>query len=244
MTGGNLLGDWTVIGNVPADQFNIQSHRGAGDLAEENTLAAFQLGWKLGCIPESDLRTTSDGVIVAFHDADFSRVVKDVSPEMKTKGVKDITFAELQKLDVGAFKGAEFKGRHVSRMTEVFAMMKGHPERNLYLDIKNVSLPQLAKEVEEYGVGAQVILASTKYAIIREWKKLVPDGQTLLWLGAPTKATCTEADELLRKRIDEVRKADFADITQLQIHVHFEQSVDATKADAFRPFGCVFYRDG
>src|SRR5512138_1889134 len=73
----------------------VQAHRGAGNLAPENTLEAFELGWKLGAIPEADLRTTKDGVIVAFHDANFKRVVKGASPELQKKGVADISFAEL-----------------------------------------------------------------------------------------------------------------------------------------------------
>src|SRR3954470_22114269 len=100
----SLKSPWNVRDHIPLEKFIIQGHRGAGELAEENTLAAFELGWKLGTYPESDIRTTSDGVIVAFHDNDFSRVVKGVSPEMAKKGVQDITFAELSQLDVGSWK--------------------------------------------------------------------------------------------------------------------------------------------
>src|SRR4030095_13901082 len=73
---------WNVCDHVPLEKFIIQSHRGAGELAPENTIEAFELGWKLGTYPESDVRTTKDGVIVAFHDNDFSRVVKNISPAM------------------------------------------------------------------------------------------------------------------------------------------------------------------
>src|SRR4026209_2463996 len=109
---------WNVRDYVPLEKFIIQSHRGAGELAPENTIEAFELGWKLGTYPEADVRTTKDGVIVAFHDANFARVVKDVSPEMKKKGVADITFEELGNLDVGAWKGDQFAGRRVSRLSE------------------------------------------------------------------------------------------------------------------------------
>lgn len=229
--------DWNVRDHVELKDFKIQAHRGAGDLAEENTLEAFQLGWKMGCIPESDLRTTKDGIIVAFHDNNFSRVVKDVAPEMKEKGVKDITFAELEKLDVGSYHGTQFSGRHVSKMSDVFALMTGHPERSLYLDIKNVKLPDLAKLVKDAKVESQVILASTKYDLIREWKKLVPESQTLLWMGG--------TEEYLEGRFAELRKTDFADVTQLQIHVNIKGAVgtvpDATavaavKRDSTDPF--------
>src|SRR4051812_312066 len=82
--------NWNVRDHVPLDKFIVQAHRGAGELSEENSLEAFRLGWKLHCIPESDLRTTKDGVIVAFHDANFARVVKGVSPAMAKMAVKDV----------------------------------------------------------------------------------------------------------------------------------------------------------
>ena len=214
--------DWNVRGHVPLNEFIVQAHRGAGELAEENTLEAFELGWKLGCVPEADLRTTKDGVIVAFHDNNFARVVKDVSPELKEKGVKDITFAELQKLDVG-------NGRHVTRMLDVFALMTSKPGRRLYLDIKNVDLSRLAEEVKAAKIESQVILASTKYKeIIRPWKKLVPQSLTLYWMGG------TEVE--LEKRFEELRATTFADVTHLQIHTHLLKDAKEIKRDSVNPF--------
>jgi glycerophosphoryl diester phosphodiesterase len=218
---------WTVAGHIAPEQFVIQSHRGAGELAPENTLEAFELGWSLGTIPEADLRTTSDGVIVAFHDADFARVVRDLPPQLRDKGVKDVTWEQLAQLDVGAWKGDEFVGRRVSRIADVFALLPEHPQRRLYLDIKNVQLPQLAREVMEHGVERQVILASTKYDIIREWKRLVPQSQTLHWMGG--------SEEQLSRRLDELRKNGFADITQLQLHIH-RKNDEPIGRDSIDPF--------
>lgn len=219
--------DWTVCDHIPVKELTIQSHRGAGELAPENTLEAFELGWKMGTWPECDVRTTRDGVIVAFHDATFERVVREIPPEMAKKGVKDVTFEQLSKLDVGAWRGEKFLGRHVSRVSDVFAQMQGKPERHLYLDIKNVDLAQLASQVAQYNVGYQVVLASTDYNIIREWKKLVSKSQTLLWMGGEEK--------VLRKRIEELRKMEFEGVTQLQIHVRLKSGADLAAADPFTP---------
>ena len=224
-TGVTRAGDenWTVRGHLPPEQFVIQSHRGAGELAPENTLEAFALGWKLGTWPESDLRTTKDGVIVAFHDANFERTVKNAPAALLKKGVKDITFAELSQLDVGGWKGEKFEGRHVSRIADVFKLMRGQPERRLYLDIKNVNLPQLAAEIHENGVAQQVVFATTKYDQLREFKRLVPEAQTLNWMGG------TEAE--LVKRLAEVRAANFEGITQLQLHVRL--NTNSASAEPF-----------
>lgn len=202
---------WNVTDHVRAEQVVIQSHRGAGVLAEENTLEAFELGWKLGTYPESDVRTTSDGVIVPFHDNTFKRVVRNVTPALENQGVGDVTFATLSSLEVGAWHGTEFVAHHIPRMTDVFAAMRGRPERHLYLDIKNVDLRRLAALVQEYGVNRQVVLATSKPETIREWKKLVPESDTLLWMRGGEKG--------LGKRLDALRQTGFSGITQLQIHI-------------------------
>jgi glycerophosphoryl diester phosphodiesterase len=202
---------WNVRDHVPLEKFIIQSHRGAGELSEENTIEAFELGWKLQTYPEADVRMTKDGVIVAFHDNDFSRVVKDATPELAKKGVKDLTWDELGKLDVGSWKGEQFKGRRVLRMADGFAAMKGRPDRHLYLDIKNVDLKKLAEEVKAAGVEKQIVLTSPKHEIIREWCSYVKGTDTLMWIPG--------TEESKREAIEALKKANFEGITQVQIHV-------------------------
>jgi glycerophosphoryl diester phosphodiesterase len=209
--------NWTVRDHMPLEKFVVQAHRGAGVLAPENTIAAFELGWKLHCVPEADVRTTSDGVIVAFHDNNFARVVVSVTPEMAKKGVKDITFDELQKLDVG-------EEQHVLKMSEIFAAMTGKPERRMYLDIKQVDFEQLAREVREAKIESQVIVASTKYDEIKRWKTLVPRSQTLLWVGSTS-------DAGLEKKLEPVRAANYEGVTQVQIHVHLREGIETIGRD-------------
>jgi glycerophosphoryl diester phosphodiesterase len=219
---------WNVRDHIPLEKFVIQSHRGAGELAPENTIEAFELGWKLQTYPEADIRMTKDGVIVAFHDNNFARVVKGIAPEMAKKGVADVTWDELSRLDVGSWMGEDFKGRRVSRISEVFDRMKGRPERHLYLDIKNVDLKKLAAETQAAGVEGQVVLASPKHEIIREWKAMVPKSDTLLWIGG--------TEESKRKLIDTLRATNFADITQIQVHVRLPgDAKDVQPGEPFSP---------
>ncbi|MFN7141052.1 MAG: glycerophosphodiester phosphodiesterase [Limisphaerales bacterium] len=225
---------WNVVDHTPFEQFILQSHRGAGVLAPENTVEAFELGWELKTYPEADIRTTKDGVIVAFHDANFSRVVKGASEELKKKGVQDLTFEELSKLDVGSWHGDNFKGRRVSRISEILELMRGRPERHLYLDIKQVDLRKLADEVKAAGVEKQVILASPKPEQIREWKSYLPDSGTLLWMGG--------SEESRRKRLEQLKKENFEGITQLQIHIH--PNKDSLSPDPFTPSNAFIMETG
>ena len=209
-------GAWNVRKQIPLEEITVQSHRGAGKLAPENTVAAFELGWKLGTVPEADLRTTRDGVIVAFHDASFKRLVKGADADLKSKGIEDLDWADVQQLDVGVWKGDEFAGLRVPCLDDLVRILAEHPERRLYLDIKTIDPSRLASAVGEAGVESQVILASTDYDLIRRWKSLAPAAGTLHWMGGSEK----ELSERLRR----LREEGFEGITQLQIHVRTEET--------------------
>jgi glycerophosphoryl diester phosphodiesterase len=204
---------WNVTDHIALENFVVQSHRGAGDLAEEGTLEAFKLGWSLGTIPEADVRATQDGVIVSFHDGNFSRLIKDADAALKKSSVEKSTWAFLQTLDVGAWKGGQFKGRRVPKMADVFAYMSDKPGLRLYLDIKKVDFAKLAALVRAAGVADRVIVASNNPPFLVTWKKLVPESGTLLWMP-------TGEQEITKILDDLVASGDIKAITSLQLHVH------------------------
>ncbi len=216
--------NWNVRDHIPLSQFTMQAHRGAGDLAPEGSMEAFELGWKLGCIPEADLRQTKDGVIVSFHDNNFARILPNAPDELKKKGVADLTFAEVKKLDVGSFRNEKFAGQRVSSLAEMVGILKAHPERSLYIDIKKVDFRKLAAET--VGVHEQLILASTKYDEIKLWRQVAPRSRTIHWMGGPQSWMSGSPDApdgpqaKLAQRLAELRKVNFKDIDTLQIHVN------------------------
>jgi glycerophosphoryl diester phosphodiesterase len=216
--------NWNARDHIPLGKFTMQSHRGAGDLAPEGSLEAFELGWKLGCIPEADLRQTKDGVIVSFHDNNFARILPNAPEELKKKGIVDLTFEEVKKLDVGSFRNEKFAGQRVTSIAEMVSLLKAHPERSLYIDIKKVDFGKLASET--VGVHRQLILASTKYEEIKRWKQVAPKSRTVHWMGGPQDWMSGSPDApdgpqaKLAKRIAALRAVNFAGIDQLQIHVN------------------------
>lgn len=222
------VSDWNVVDHIPVKQFVIQSHRGAGYLAEENTLAAFDLAWFLNTWPECDLRTTKDGVIVTFNDPTFARVVRSQDPALLKKGVKDLTWDEISKLDVGSWKGEESAGRRMTRLSEAFAHMRGKPERHLYLDIKDVDLKKLAADIKDRDLEKQVVLSTNDYDMIKQWRALMPEADALMWMRG--------SEAQLREKIAALRAANFEGITQLQIHIFpsktIEEALKMARADA------------
>jgi glycerophosphoryl diester phosphodiesterase len=205
-----MAADWNVRDHISLNHFIVQSHRGAGDLMPENSVEAFALSWKLGAVPEADLRTTSDGVIVAFHDNDFRRILPNAPAERQKLGIGDLSWAEVAALDIGAWKGEKFAGQRVPRLSSICQLLAIDRTRRVYIDIKNVDLEQLARETG--AVNDRLILASTDYALIRHWKRLAPQSPTILWMGG--------TEEALAKRLEELRKTHFEAVNQLQIHVH------------------------
>ncbi len=202
----------------------IQSHRGAGNLGPENTLESFELGWRMGFVPEADVRVTKDGVPVAFHDNDFTRLAPDAPEEIRGLSIADVTWDQIRPLDVGSYKGSEFVGQRIPKISDVFEALRAHPDGLMYLDFKNISLPDLASLAREHGVIHQTILASTNYQHLLEWSDIAPESATLRWMGG--------TEESLRERMEGLRESGFRGLSQLQIHVNLIAELSADE-----PFG-------
>jgi glycerophosphoryl diester phosphodiesterase len=94
----------------------VIAHRGAADDAPENTLAAFMLAWQQGADGiEGDFHLTRDGKIVCIHDADITRTASLAGQ------VAEATLAELRQLDVGSWKGEQWRGARIPALDEVLA---------------------------------------------------------------------------------------------------------------------------
>ncbi|MDR2704691.1 MAG: hypothetical protein LBC02_02825 [Planctomycetaceae bacterium] len=215
--------NWNVRDHIPLEEFMIQSHRGAGNLAPENSLEAFEIAWSWTTIPEADLRLTKDGNIVAFHDNNFKRILPNASEEMKNKGVADLPLREVKNLDIGAWKGEQFSGQRIATLREICEVLKKHPKRKVYIDIKKIDFEQLARETEH--VHPQLILASTNYEEIKLWKKLAPKSLTLHWMGG--------TEEKLTERLAQLEKVKFEAVDQLQIHVNIDKEGQFSPSDNF-----------
>jgi glycerophosphoryl diester phosphodiesterase len=94
--------------------FHVVAHRGNSTHFPENTLPAFLSAIELGADEiELDVHVTSDGVAVVVHDATLARTTGNPA------AVKDVTFAELRRLDAGAWKGERFAGTRIPTLDEV-----------------------------------------------------------------------------------------------------------------------------
>ena len=196
----------------------VMGHRGMGEEAPEGTLESFREAWKLGLAPEADIRTTKDGAIVSFHDDNFQRILPTASASVKAQGVKDLTLEELRKLDVGAYKGERFKGQRPVAVAEIVAALKEDPKRLVVCDLKNVELPQFARETQE--VWPQIYLTSSDRRALKEWKKLAPTSKTRLW----TPRAWVDKPDDRRAGFQAVLEDEFDAIDVYEIHAKLDRN--------------------
>ncbi len=148
----------------------IVAHRGASQIAPENTLAAFKLAWQLGADAiEGDFYLTRDGQIVTIHDDNTQR----------TAGVKhkvaECTLAELKQLDFGSWKSPTYAGERIPTMAEVLSVVPDG--KRIFLEIKcgPEIIPALKEALAHSKLApSQTIVISFQQNVIRAVKKEIP----------------------------------------------------------------------
>ncbi len=154
----------------------IVAHRGASAYAPENTLPAFQLAWEQGADAiEGDFHLTQDGQIVCIHDKSTKKVAS------KDLVVGETNLADLQKLDVGAYRGDKYKGVKIPTLQEVIETV---PEgKKIYIEVKcGVEIiPRLLLAVGKSNLKpSQVIYISFDKGVIKALKAAKPDCRAYL----------------------------------------------------------------
>ncbi len=196
--------------DVPGGVY-FQAHRGGVDEVPENTLTAYEHAWNIpGAVPEVDVQTTQDGALVCMHDETPKRTTDALDP-WDHKKISEIPLEEVRKWDAGVKFRKEFKGAQVPLLDEVFAAMREHPERQVYLDIKDVNPALLAEKIKANGLERQVIFVHGEPEMCLKLQKLYEGARTMTWLsGTP---------DAIRKRFAELKDKNFQGINQLQFHL-------------------------
>ena len=164
----------------------IIAHRGASELAPENTFAAFQkaIDARADGI-ELDVRLAKDGVPVIFHDSTLKRLAKIERP------VAEFTAEQLNKIDVGSwFNRAfpqkaddKFSAETVPTLAGLFDFLRDY-KGLIYVELKggNSVMPALAEKVcdliRRTDLMPNIILKSFKLEAIKFAKQILPEIRT------------------------------------------------------------------
>lgn len=120
----------------------IFAHRGASAHAPENTIAAFELALTQQADGiELDVKLTSDGQVIVHHDATVNRTTNGQGR------LKDMSLAELKKLDAGASFSDQFRGEKIPSLEEVFEAVGKRTFINVELTNYNTPGDELVETV-------------------------------------------------------------------------------------------------
>lgn len=147
------------------------AHRGASHLAPENTLMAYRISVTAGATgAECDVYRSKDGALFLAHDGTTKRTMGGGD-----RKVTDLTFAELRKLDAGAWKGKQFKGEPVPTLDEYLELLKDttcHPVVEIKMD--GIEKPVLDSIRKAGMLEVTTIIAFSKN-VVKEIRKQEPN---------------------------------------------------------------------
>jgi len=160
----------------------ISSHRGNSHIAPENTLPALEQAIIASSdYAEIDVRQTKDQILVLMHDSNLKR----------TSGVNqylsNMTYAQLNELDVGAWFGKDFLNTRIPTLEEALEYCKGRIKLNIELKINGTEKDveqQLADLIVKYDFENQCVVSSSKYSSLIKLKEINPNIKTGYILSA------------------------------------------------------------
>lgn len=149
------------------------AHRGASAYAPANTLAAFRLAEELGADGvELDVHLSADGAIVVIHD---------FTVDATTDGhghVRDMTLAELKRLDAGSWFDPRFAGERIPTLEEVVEALGTHMVLNIELKalgLRSQGLEQAVVDlVHRHDIAPRTILSSFNPLVLWRLRRLDP----------------------------------------------------------------------
>jgi len=183
LVSNNFLCSQTTIPSYSYSDCDFEAigHRGYSDMYPENTLLSIEEAFKRGVkYCEIDINVTSDDVYVLFHD----------QPTMyRTSNGNDYvvasTYDELLNLDVGSWKGSQFKNIKIATLEEALELAEKY-DAYLYLDTKKDRVDLMAKALQSTKVNPSRLLPSIgDLEEAREFNRYCPESSFVYFGGIP-----------------------------------------------------------
>ncbi len=223
-----------TVGGSPG--LDVQGHRGCRGLRPENTLPAFEKALELGVTTlEMDIQTTSDRVLVVFHDQhlDAKRCVSDTGHGVPREPFNDLRFEQLAQIDCGSQPSSKFPeqkpvpGAGVPRLEQVFDLARDadYPVQ-LSIEIKmqkrkhGIPIDEVARLlvdlVRRYGFETRTIVQSSDPEALNAVKELAPELRRSVLVrrrGSYDRLLRETGSSILSPRYDRLKRKD---VTRLQ----------------------------
>ena len=139
----------------------VFGHRGFSQEYPENTMVSFSKCAENPLIDavELDVHLCRSGEVVVAHDFSLKRTAA------LDREIEELTFDELKNVDVGSFKGPQFKDQRVPLLSELFSSFGSRFYYDIELKVKagqvNRELSQkVIRIIDEFGLRSNVLVSS------------------------------------------------------------------------------------
>ena len=157
----------------------VIAHRGASAHAPENTLAAFRLALEHGADGvELDAKLSADGHVMVIHDQTVDRTTSG------SGRVRDLTLAQLKKLDAGSHFDSSFAREPVPTLEEVFVAVGARTLVNV--ELTNYASPtddlpdKVADLVIKFGLQEHILFSTFHPLTLLRIRRRLPHVPTAL----------------------------------------------------------------
>ena len=159
--------DWTL----KARGLRIGGHRGAPDVAPENTIAGFEAALNAGAdYLEMDVQRSSDGVLVLMHDPTVDRTTNGHGA-VAEKNVDD-----LVRLDAGSWFDPRFADQHVLTFAEFMRWIEAKAPFGAVIEAKAAGVgAEIADAIARSPARQHLSICSFRSEEIAAAKKAQPD---------------------------------------------------------------------
>lgn len=146
------------------------AHRGARQVAPENTLPAFERAMEMGADGlELDVQISADGQLFVFHDTLLDHLTDG------TGVAAELPLAALRELDAGRHFGQTWRGTAIPTLDEVFDLLPNHAFVNIELKRDTMARDGLEEAIVEFikqrNLASRVVVSSFNPVILWRLRK-------------------------------------------------------------------------
>lgn len=144
----------------------VYAHRGGAKWAPENSMAAFRKCKENGIYGiELDIQRCKSGELIVIHDEDLKRTTNG------TGLVKDVSFAEMSKLDSGSWFDKQYKDERIPLLSDVLKLLDGKVVLNIEIKNTPIAYPgiedDLIKVLSDYKYPETIIISSFDHEVLK-----------------------------------------------------------------------------
>ncbi|USD61242.1 hypothetical protein J4N45_04510 [Vibrio sp. SCSIO 43140] len=158
----------------PSNPIKMVLHRGANDVAPENTTIAAEIGYRAGAsVIELDLNTSADGELMVIHDPTANRTTNLIGQ------VCEITREQFANCDVGSWFHPSFSRQSVLTFGDFLEQAKAN-DGELYVELKQANVDQVIATAVQHDALSCCFFWSFNTDYIQQIKTRYPEARLML----------------------------------------------------------------